>query len=86
VFFSENAIVFDDVDHLGAEERFIIVGFSLWGKLLLSCFCERGEDGNTIRIISARKLTKKETNYFFTSLSYFFLRVSIIYKVIPITL
>jgi len=63
VFFSEQALVFDDPDHSDKEERFIIVGFSSVGKLLLSCFCERGK-GNIIRIISDRKLNKKESKNF----------------------
>lgn len=52
VFYSEQAIIFDDSEHFRNEERFIIVGFSSQGKLLLSCFCERCE-GDVIRIISA---------------------------------
>jgi len=63
VFYSEQAIIFDDPDHSDKEERFIIVGFSNVGKLLLACFCER-EKGDIIRIISARKLSKKESRKF----------------------
>jgi hypothetical protein len=63
IFYSEQAIVFDDPDHSRSEDRFIIVGFSSFGKLLLSCFCERC-DGDIIRIISARKLSKKESKNF----------------------
>lgn len=63
IFYSEHALIFDDPDHSSSEDRFIIVGFSSQGKLLLSCFCERCE-GNIIRIISARKLSKKEAKNF----------------------
>ena len=62
VFYSENAIVFDDPEHSHSENRMLIVGFSSYGKLLLSCYCEK--QGDVIRIISARKLTKTETKDF----------------------
>ena len=41
------------------EERFIRVGFSTRLNVLLVVFCER-EEGETVRIISARKATRKE--------------------------
>jgi uncharacterized DUF497 family protein len=63
IFYSEQALIFDDPDHSSTEDRFIIVGFSSRGKLLLSCFCERCE-GDIIRIISARKLSNKEAKNF----------------------
>ena len=59
-FYDEDAIVFDDVENSQDENRFIIVGFSLFGKLLLSCFCERGK--RSIRIyllVSYLKLRQK---------------------------
>ena len=63
VFYSDQSLVYNDPEHSLSEDRFIIVGFSSLGKLLLACFCERGE-GDIIRIISARKLTKKESKNF----------------------
>lgn len=63
IFYSEQSVVYDDPEHSKNEDRFIIVGFSSVGKLLLACFCERC-DGDVIRIISARKLTKKEMKNF----------------------
>jgi uncharacterized DUF497 family protein len=45
-------------DHSSGEERFKAIGFSLRLNVLLVVYCYRGED--TIRIISARKATKKE--------------------------
>lgn len=47
-----------DPDHSETEDRFIRVGISTSARLLLVVFCER--DLDTIRIISARKATKKE--------------------------
>jgi hypothetical protein len=63
VFLDENAAIANDPDHSINEERFIIIGFSSFGRLILVYFCERN-NGNTIRIISARKLTKKELKDF----------------------
>ena len=59
VFFDEGALVASDPDHSAEEDRFLIIGFSVQLRVLLVCFCERSE-GDTIRIISARKATKKE--------------------------
>ncbi|MCB0341262.1 MAG: BrnT family toxin [Pseudobdellovibrionaceae bacterium] len=42
-----------------SEDRFIRVGHSSAARVLLVVFCER-QDGGIIRIISARKATKKE--------------------------
>ncbi|GAX60483.1 hypothetical cytosolic protein [Candidatus Scalindua japonica] len=63
VFLDENAAIAYNPDHSINEERFIIIGFSSFGRLILVCFCEKN-NGNTIRIISARKLTKKELKDF----------------------
>jgi len=63
VFLDDNAAIACDPDNSINEERFIIIGFSLFARLILVCFCERN-NGNTIRIISARKLTKKELKDF----------------------
>ena len=63
VFYDEYARQFDDLDNPEAEERFLLLGLSSRARLLLVCHCERG-DGDTIRIISARKATKSESNYY----------------------
>lgn len=63
LFYRDDSIVFDDPEHSKDEDRFLIVGFSMKLNLLVTCFCER-DGGDTIRIISARKLTKKEQKNF----------------------
>jgi uncharacterized DUF497 family protein len=63
-FFDENAIEFDDPDHSANEERFILLGLSQSLKVLVVCHCYR-EDESIIRIISARKATKKEQKVYF---------------------
>ena len=63
VFEDEFAILFDDPDHSEEEDRFLIIGTSLTEKICIVSHCYRGADG-TIRIISARKATKNETNFY----------------------
>ena len=63
VFFDEFAVQFFDEDHSLEEERFLLLGLSSDAKLLLVCHCER-ERGNIIRIISARKATKREAAHY----------------------
>ena len=60
VFYDENALLIYDPDHSETEDRFIILGISRKTRLLVVCHCYR-ENANLIRIISARKATKKET-------------------------
>lgn len=63
VFYDENALLIDDPDHSEDEERFIILGLSSTAKLLVVCYCYRASE-TVIRIISARKATRKETQYY----------------------
>lgn len=60
VWASASASEFFDPDHSEEEDRFIRVGFSTKGNLLLVVFCERLK-GLKIRIISARRASNKET-------------------------
>lgn len=59
VFFDENANLINDPDHSEDEERFVLLGLSSSLRLLLVCHCYR-DQGNVIRIISARKATRDE--------------------------
>jgi uncharacterized DUF497 family protein len=63
VFYDEFAVQFFDEEHSGDEERFLLLGMSTEARLLLVCHCERNT-GNLIRIISARKATKRESTYY----------------------
>ncbi len=63
VFYDEFAVQFFDQDHSGNEERFLLLGMSTGARLLLVCHCER-DAGNIIRIISARKATKRESTFY----------------------
>jgi uncharacterized DUF497 family protein len=59
VFSDPNARMIFDPEHSGDEERFILLGISSGLRLLVVCHCYR-EDDMVIRIISARKASKKE--------------------------
>jgi len=59
VFADPLARIFDDDDHSQDESREIIIGHSSRDRLLIVCFSER-ED--TVRLISARRATKRERN------------------------
>ena len=63
VFFDEFATQFFDEVHSLNEERFLILGMSSGNKLLIVCHCER-ENGEIIRIISARRATKRESAFY----------------------
>lgn len=63
VFYDEYAIQFDDEENSEKEERFLMLGLSNELRVLIVCHCER-ESGEVIRIISARKATKKERKYY----------------------
>ena len=63
VFYDEFAVQFLDDAHSLHEELFLLLGMSTSARLLLVCHCER-EAGNTIRIISARKATPRESAFY----------------------
>ena len=63
VFYDEFAIQFYDDEHSAEEARFLLLGMSDSARLLLVCHCER-ESGDLIRIISARKATKRESTFY----------------------
>ncbi len=64
VFYDDNALVIDDPDHSEHEERFIILGTSTKANLLVVCHCCRSSE-SIIRIISARKATKPESEQYY---------------------
>ncbi|MFI3228086.1 MAG: BrnT family toxin [Clostridia bacterium] len=64
VFYDEEALIIDDPEHSEQEERFIILGTSKNANLLVVCHCYRSSE-TVIRIISARRATKIETNQYY---------------------
>jgi hypothetical protein len=57
VFADPLSDTFDDPDHSTDEQRFLIIGRSEKGRLL---FVSHTDDGETVRIISAREPTRGE--------------------------
>jgi len=64
VFFDDMAVQFWDESHSRKEERFLMLGLSNKLRILLVVHCFR-ENDSAIRIISARKATKKEMNEYY---------------------
>ena len=63
VFFDENAKLIDDPDHSEDEDRFVLLGVSSSLKVMLVCHCYR-QEGNVVRIISARKASPRESKQY----------------------
>lgn len=59
-FLDKNGARFFDPDHSQDEDRFILLGMSSKLRVLVVCHCYRENDA-VIRIISARKADKQET-------------------------
>lgn len=64
IFLSDQIRVFTDEANLSLhEERLIAIGYSKHNRILTVVHCYR-EDNEVIRLISARKATKQEKNFF----------------------
>lgn len=61
VFRDALSVAFDDPDHSWDEQRFIIIGESNLGDVLVVAYTEREE---RIRIISAREATRRERRFY----------------------
>jgi uncharacterized DUF497 family protein len=57
VFNDPFSVTIYDPDYSSDEQRYVDIGLSLKGRLIVVSYCERGE---TIRLISSRKATRKE--------------------------
>ena len=57
VFGDPLAIDFSDPDHSLGEYRFLTFGMSRFGRLLVVCHTDRGDD---VRLINAREATRRE--------------------------
>jgi uncharacterized DUF497 family protein len=63
VFDDPCALLFCDPDHSEEEERFILLGASSAGRILVVVHCYK-ESEELFRIISARKANKKEVKVY----------------------
>lgn len=61
VFNDSLSITFPDPDHSVGESRYVMIGISRFGKLLIVSHTDRAE---TIRIISVRKATRQEIRFY----------------------
>lgn len=64
VFDDEYAVLFDDPDHSEREERYLIIGVSKTEKTCIVSHCYRSKEYDIVRIISARKATKREIEFY----------------------
>jgi uncharacterized DUF497 family protein len=61
IFGDPLATTYHDPDHSAAEQRFITVGMSSAGRVLIVAHTDRNEN---VRIISARKATQRERKHY----------------------
>lgn len=52
---------FPDADHSTSERRFLIIGASVHGRVLVVAYTEQAE---TVRIVSARSATRRERIFY----------------------
>ena len=62
-FLDDNARVIPDPEHSDDEERFVLLGLSISLRVLVVCHCYR-QSGEVVRIISARKADRDETEQY----------------------
>ncbi len=58
-FLDEQGLLIPDPDHSQAEERLILLGFDSKSRLLVVVHCARRR-GSVIRLVSARRATRRE--------------------------
>ena len=63
VFSDEHAVLIDDPDHSEEEDRYVLLGLSASLRALVVVHCYREAQG-VIRIISARKATRTERDFY----------------------
>lgn len=61
VFNDSLSVTFPDPDHSIGESRYVIIGISRFGQLLVVAHTDRREK---VRIISARKATRQEKRFY----------------------
>ena len=62
-FSDDTGLVIDDPDHSAEEDRFILLGLSSELRLLVVVHCFR-ENGQVIRLISARRANRRERDQY----------------------
>lgn len=59
IFINSPLQIFFDPDHSESEDRYIAIGISIRSRILVVVHCE-SHSGTLVRIISARRATKRE--------------------------
>lgn len=67
MFADGHARLIPDPDHSNEEARFVLLGMSQKLRVLIVCHCYR-ESEEVIRVISARRATKKEQTFYMEGL------------------
>ena len=67
-FSDELGLVIHDPDHSDDEDRFVLLGVSSRLRILVVCHCYR-EGDEVVRIISARKATRRERSHYVSNRS-----------------
>lgn len=62
-FSDERGRLIADPDHSGDEDRFVLLGMSVQARVLVVVHCYRESDA-VIRIISARRATRRELRHY----------------------
>ncbi|MBI4211214.1 MAG: BrnT family toxin [Deltaproteobacteria bacterium] len=68
VFADPHGRLMHDPDHAHQEDRYVLLGMSHSLRMLVVCHCDRKND-SVIRIISARKATRRERQLYKGELS-----------------
>jgi uncharacterized DUF497 family protein len=55
------SVTFGDPDHSASERRYLTIGASTTGRILVVSHTERGE---AVRLISARRATRRERKFY----------------------
>jgi len=63
IFNDPHGRLFNDPEHSDDEDRFILIGMSSAARILVVVHCDRESDF-VVRIISARKATRKEVRFY----------------------
>lgn len=62
-FYDDYSLVMEDTKHSIGEQRYVLIGMIPFGEIIVVCHCSY--EHNIIRIISARKATRKEENDYY---------------------
>lgn len=65
VFYDEHALEMFDAQHSQSEDRYVRIGLSGGGRVLIVVFSVRTAQGHHVRLISARPASRRENAQYF---------------------